>query len=52
MEIEWVGGRLWRRAGSARASTTDDLGSGTVVGETSLLTVDDWEKHEEEIYCP
>ena len=23
-----------------------------VVGETSLLTVDHWEKHEEEIYCP
>jgi hypothetical protein len=28
------------------------MGSGTVVGETSLLTVDDWEKQEEEIYRP
>ena len=51
MGIEWVGGLLWRRAGSARGSTTDDMRSGTAAGETSLLTVDDWEKHEEEIYC-
>jgi len=52
MGIEWIGRSVWRWAGSARRSTTDDMGRGTVVGEASFLTVDDWEKHEEEIYCP
>ena len=42
--------RRW--AGSARRSTADDIGSGTVVGEASLLTLDDREKREGEICCP
>ena len=38
-----------RRAGSARGSTTDDMGRGSVVGETSFVRVCDGEKSEEEI---
>ena len=43
---------MQRWAGFARRSTAGDMGSGTVVGEASLLTVDDREKREEEICCP
>ena len=49
MGIEWIGGAVRRWAGSARRSTADDIGSGTVVGEASLLTLDDREKREGEI---
>jgi len=52
MGIEWMGGSVWRWAGSARRSTTDDMGRGTVVGVASLLAVDDREKREGEIHCP
>jgi len=52
MGIEWIGGAVRRWAGSARRSTADDIGSGTVVGEASLLTLDDREKREGEICCP
>src|SRR5260370_7956451 len=52
MGIEWMGGSVWRWAGSARRSTTDDMGRGTVVGVASLLAVDDREKREGEVHCP
>jgi hypothetical protein len=50
MVIEWMRGVVWRRAGSARRSTTDDMGRGTAVGEASLLAVEDREEPKEEIY--
>ena len=52
MGIEWMGGSVWRWAGSARWSTTDGRGRGMVVAEASLLMMDDHEQQGEEIYCP
>ncbi len=52
MGIEWIGGTVWRWAGSARGGTTDDMERRTVVRVASLLAMDDREKREGEIYCP
>ena len=52
MGIEWMGGAVWRWAGSARGETTDDMGRRTVVRVASLLAMDDREKREGEVYCP
>src|SRR5258708_3104481 len=52
MGIEWIGGTVWRGAGSARGGTTGDMGRRTVVRVGRLVGVDDGEKGEGEIYCP
>src|SRR5712691_5437567 len=51
MGIEWMGGAVWRWAGSARGGTTDDMGRRRVVRVASLRVIDDREKREGEIYC-
>jgi hypothetical protein len=49
--IEWIGGAVLRCAESVHRRRTEDPKRGILVGETSLLTVDDREQREEEMDC-